>query len=67
MKKISILSLCLLSAVAVSAQKTVLKDAARAMKSGKPFTEVVQIITPAFSDAETKNNVDIYYIPGKAG
>lgn len=67
MKKISILSLCLLSAVAVSAQKTVLKDAERAMKSGKPFTEVVQIITPAFSDAETKNNVDIYYIPGKAG
>jgi tetratricopeptide (TPR) repeat protein len=67
MKKISILSLCLLTGMAVSAQKTVVKEATSAMKSGKDFTEVVKIMTPAFTDGETANLVDTYYVPGKAG
>jgi tetratricopeptide (TPR) repeat protein len=67
MKKISILSLCLVSGMAVSAQKAVVKEATSAMKSGKEFTEVVKIMTPAFSDSETSNQVDTYYVPGKAG
>jgi tetratricopeptide (TPR) repeat protein len=67
MKKLGILSLCLLSGMAVSAQKTVVKEATSAMKAGKDFTEVVKIMTPAFTNAETANDVDIYYVPGKAG
>jgi len=63
MKKISILSLCLLTGMAVSAQKTVVKEATSAMKSGKDFTEVVKIMTPAFTDGETANLVDTYYVP----
>jgi tetratricopeptide (TPR) repeat protein len=53
--------------MAVSAQKTVVKEATSAMKSGKDFTEVVKIMTPAFTDGETANLVDTYYVPGKAG
>jgi tetratricopeptide (TPR) repeat protein len=67
MKKISILSLCLVSGLAVSAQKAVVKEATSAMKSGKDFTEVVKIMTPAFQNAETAKLVDTYYVPGKAG
>ena len=67
MKKISILSLCLLTAAAATAQKAVVKEAESAMKSGKPFTEVVQIITPAFTNPETDKQAQTYYVPGKAG
>lgn len=67
MKKLGILSLCLLSGMAVSAQKTVVKEATSAMKAGKDFTEVVKIMTPAFTNAETANDVEIYFVPGKAG
>jgi tetratricopeptide (TPR) repeat protein len=67
MKKFGILSLCLLAGMAVSAQKTVVKEANSAMNGNKDFTEVVKIMTPAFTNAETANDVDVYYVPGKAG
>lgn len=67
MKKTSILGLCLLTAAAASAQITVVKEAEKAMKSGKPFTEVVTIVTPAFSDPATAQLAQTYYVPGKAG
>lgn len=67
MKKVSIIGLCLLTATAATAQKTVVKEAEKAMKSGQPFTEVVKIITPAYSNAETEKSAEAYYIPGKAG
>lgn len=67
MKKVSILSLCLIAGLAASAQKTVLKDAEKAMKGGKPFTEVVTIITPATTNPETDKLAETYFIPGKAG
>lgn len=67
MKKISILSLCLLAGLSAAAQKTVVKEAEKAMKGNKPFTEVVTIITPAFSDPTTDKQAETYYIPGKAG
>lgn len=67
MKKTSILGLCLLTAAAASAQITVVKEAEKAMKSGKPFTEVVTIVTPAFTDPSTAQLAQTYYVPGKAG
>ena len=67
MKRISIIGLCLATAAAATAQKAVVKEAESAMKSGKPFVEVVNIITPAFTNPETEKQADIYFIPGKAG
>lgn len=68
MKSINIIGLCLLTtASAASAQKAVVKEAENAMKSGKPFTEVVQIMTPAFTNAETEKQAQTYFVPGKAG
>jgi len=66
MKKISILSATLLAAMTLSAQETVVKDAEKAMKSGKSFAEVVSIITPATENPETSQKAITYYIPGKA-
>lgn len=67
MKKITILSLCLVTGMSAMAQKNVVKEAERAMKADKPFTEVVTLITPAMSDPTTKESAQTYYIPGKAG
>lgn len=68
MKKHLVIALAALVAgsMAGSAQMQVLKDAERAQKSGKAPSEVVTIITPAFSDPETANLAQTYYIPGKA-
>ncbi len=68
MKKHLVFALVALFAgsMAVSAQMQVLKEAERAQKSGKTPSEVVGIITPAFSNPETANLAQTYYIPGKA-
>lgn len=67
MKKAIILSACAFVGFAAMAQETVIKDAEKAMKKGAEVTEVVTIITPAFSDPSTKSQAATYYIPGKAG
>lgn len=67
MKKNSILALCLVAGLSASAQKSVVKEAEKAMKGNKPFTEVVTLITPAFEDPITGQQAETYYIPGKAG
>lgn len=66
MKKIIILSACTLLGLSAFAQANVLKDAERAMKGKSPMTKVVEIITPAFTNPETQNNPQTWYIPGKA-
>lgn len=66
MKKLQIISVCLLATLGTTAQENVLKEAERAMKGGSTFDEVVTIVTPAFTDAETKDNARTYYIPGKS-
>lgn len=66
MKKILLSVLLIGATVGTSAQVTVLKEAERAMKGGKPTSEVVTIITPAFTDAETANMAQTWFIPGKA-
>ncbi len=66
MKKFCIFALGLATAVAASAQLNVVKDAERAMKGGDEAKKVVEIITPAFSNPETSQLAQTYYIPGKA-
>lgn len=68
MKKHLILALAAVTLVAsaASAQANVVKEAERALKSGKSPEEVVAIITPAFTNEETKNDAMTYLIPGKA-
>lgn len=65
MKKISILALTAFIGLGAMAQETVLKDAEKAMKSGASLDEVVNIITPAFTDPVTANQAQTYFIPGK--
>lgn len=65
-KQLALAAAILATAVSASAQTQVLKDAERAMKDGKPAAEVANIITPAFTDPETKDLAQTYFIPGKA-
>ncbi len=65
MKKILILSALAVTAFAASAQETVVKEAEKAMKSGKPYSEVEAMIAPAKQDAVTGKQAQTYYIPGK--
>ncbi|MDE6397320.1 MAG: tetratricopeptide repeat protein [Muribaculaceae bacterium] len=67
MKKTLILLAAGLVGFSANAQSDVLKEAERAMKGDKGYTEVLAIVTPAFTNPETANNAQTYYIPGKAG
>ncbi len=70
MKKICLLSLGLLAAVSMSAQKATVKEAEKAFKgvnSYSSYQNAVKAITPAFSDAETSKDAQTYWIPGEAG
>ena len=67
MKKICLLSLGLLAAVSMSAQKATVKEAEKAFKgvnSYSSYQNAVKAITPAFSDAETSKDAQTYWIPG---
>lgn len=68
MKKICVLTLGLLATASMSAQVTVLKEAEKAFKGadnyGK-YQSAVKVITPAFTNEETANNAQTYWIPGK--
>ena len=66
MKKITILALCLAVCASAGAQTSVLKEAEQAMKGGKDAAAVMTIITPAFTNPETAQLAQTYYIPGKA-
>lgn len=65
MKRISVLGIVALLGLGAVAQEAVVKEAERAMKKEASLTEVVKIITPAFSDPSTSNQAATYYIPGK--
>lgn len=67
MKKLTVLTAgLLLGSLALPAQEQVLKDAERALKGGQTPAQVIEIITPAFSDPATAKNAQTYFIPGKA-
>jgi len=65
MKKISLFSLCVLTAVGAMAQESVVKEAERAMKKDPNLEAVLKIITPAFTDPATKDMAITYFIPGQ--
>lgn len=48
------------------AQANVVKEAENAQKAGKSPKEVVAIITPAFTNPETAQLAQTYFVPGKA-
>ena len=66
MKRITLMAIALGVAACATAQMSVVKDAQRAAKEGKPFSEVVGIITPALSNPETAGSSDTWMVPGKA-
>lgn len=67
MKKLTVLAAgVVLGTLAMPAQMQVIKDAEHALKGGKTSKEVVEIITPAFSNPETQGMAQTYFIPGKA-
>jgi len=67
MKKILFFLACAACGLSLSAQQDVVKEAEKAMKSGKSYKEVFTLIQPAMNNPETSNDVKTYYIPGKAG
>ncbi len=69
MKKICLLTLSLMAAASMSAQETTVKAAEKAFKgvdSYGSYKKAVELITPAFTDPETSQNAQTYWIPGKA-
>lgn len=66
MKKSIILAIALAAGLSASAQESVVKEAEKAMKSGKPYAEVQLMILPATKDSVTANMAITYYVPGKA-
>lgn len=67
MKKTLTILACAAAVMSMGAQQQVVKDAEKAMKSGKDFTVVAEMIAPAQSNPETAKDAAVYYIPGKAG
>lgn len=68
MKKISLMALALVSAASMSAQVTLVKEAEKAFKGADTypaFQEAVTLITPAFTNDETKSDAKTFWIPGK--
>lgn len=66
MKKSIILCAVSLLGLSASAQLQVLKDAERSMKDKASMAKVIEVVTPAFTNPETKDMAQTYYIPGKA-
>lgn len=66
MKKLYFLAFGLLAALCADAQMNVVKEAERAMKSGIPYQEVLDIVKPAMSNQETQNYALTWFVPGKA-
>ena len=68
MKKITvILGLCLLTSTAAFAQKSLVKEVEREVKSNPgSFYDALNKIRPAFTNEETAKDAYTYFVPGKA-
>lgn len=67
MKKASFVALCLCAGMAASAQNSLVKDAQKSFKAGSDYAKWVETLTPAFSNAESKDQAFTYFVPAKAG
>ncbi len=66
MKRISLIALAAGLAFCASAQQNVVKEAERALKAGRSYNDVLNIINPALTNPETAESSDTWMIPGKA-
>lgn len=67
MKKVSILGLCLLAIGSASAQKSLVKEVERNLKSNPAsYPEQMNRLAPAFTNAETASDPQTWVIAGKA-
>ena len=66
MKKLTLAVIALAAAATASAQIDLVKHAERMVKDGAPANEVVETITPAFTNGETANMALTWFVPGKA-
>lgn len=65
MKKISLMSVCLLSAAAAVAQVSVVKDAERALKAKiADYPKQVEVLKGAFTNPETAESAYPYFVAG---
>ena len=70
MKKTCVLTLGLFTALSMSAQLNVVKDAEKAFKGADnygAYQKAIGAIKPAFTNPETDKQAQTYWIPGKAG
>lgn len=66
MKKISILGLCLLTLGTAAAQKQLVKEVEREMKSNAAsYPDQMKKLAPAFTDAETATDAYTWFVAGK--
>ena len=64
MKKLTILSLCLLAVASASAQKSIVKEAEGKAKAGNDLPAVRTLLAPALTNEETKNEAQTWYVAG---
>lgn len=67
MNKISLVGLCLLAGVTASAQTSLVKEVERDLKGGAPYAASIEKLKPAFTNPETKDDANTYFVAGKAG
>lgn len=67
MNKISLAGLCLLAGLTASAQTSLVKEVERDLKGGASYTQSIQKLQPAFTNPETKDQAQTYYVAGKGG
>ena len=66
MKKISILGLCLLTLGTAAAQKQLVKEVEREMKSNAAsYPDQMKKLAPAFTDPETATDAYTWFVAGK--
>lgn len=68
MKKLSLLSLGILSALSMSAQTSLVKEVERQMKSSpEKYQANMEMLAPAFTNPETAENAYVWFVAGKGG
>ncbi len=67
MKKLLFLGVAAAMAMSATAQQDVVKSAKKDFKEGDNISKLIEAMTPAFSNPETANSAETYFIVGDAG
>lgn len=65
MKHLSLVAICTLATFGMTAQTSLIKQAKDAYNKGTSYEEVITMITPAFTNPETAQLAETYYVPGE--